>query len=175
MDTQLFAAALSRPSRLAGDPLSPAGDGQGSPDRQWPRLPGAAGRPWRSQGRTQPQQRLQACVARHSAITHQRSNGAGNKAARSEAGAANAPAASRNGGKAGNGKPVGPQLQKGSGNGKPVAQGGGQGAAQGKPAGKPAHKGKAPTRADSVKSGAKPATQSGKPAAKGSDRRDDIF
>ncbi|BEE10164.1 hypothetical protein VAWG005_29750 [Aeromonas dhakensis] len=45
-------------------------------------------------------------MTRHSAITHQRSNGAGNKAARSEAGAANAPVASRSGGKAGNGKPA---------------------------------------------------------------------
>ncbi|AHV36027.1 YgiQ family radical SAM protein [Aeromonas hydrophila YL17] len=106
---------------------------------------------------------LKPALTRHSAITHQRSNGAGNKAARSEAGAANAPAASRNGGKAGNGKPVGSQLQKGSGNGKSATQGAGQGAAQGKPAGKPAHKGKTPTRAGS----AKPATQGGKPAAKG--------
>ncbi len=106
-------------------------------------------------------------MTRHSAITHQRSNGVGNKGARSEAGAANAPAASRNGGKAGNGKPVGSLLQKGSGNGKPSSQGTGQGAAQGKPAGKPAHKGKAPTRAGSAKPGAKSATQGGKPAAKG--------
>ncbi|MFM5112777.1 YgiQ family radical SAM protein [Aeromonas hydrophila] len=106
---------------------------------------------------------LKPALTRHSAITHQRSNGAGNKAARSEAGAGNAPAASRNGGKAGNGKPVGSQLQKGSGNGKSAAQGVGQGASQGKPAGKPAHKGKAPTRAGS----AKPATQGGKPATKG--------
>ncbi|WP_323980573.1 YgiQ family radical SAM protein [Aeromonas media] len=102
---------------------------------------------------------LKPALTRHSAITHQRSNGAGNKAARSEAGAANAPAASRNGGKAGNGKPVGSQLSKGAGNGKPAAQG----AAQGKPAGKPAHKGKAPSRAGT----AKPAAQGGKPAAKG--------
>jgi len=109
---------------------------------------------------------LKPALTRHSAITHQRGNGAGNKAARSEAGAANVPAASKHGGKAGNGKPVGSQLQKGSGNGKPAAQG----ASQGKPAGqgKPAHKGKAPTRAGSAKPGAKPATQGGKPAAKGS-------
>ncbi|WP_425969016.1 YgiQ family radical SAM protein [Aeromonas dhakensis] len=110
---------------------------------------------------------LKPALTRHSAITHQRSNGSGNKAARSEAGAGNAPAASRNGGKAGNGKPVGSQLQKGSGNGKSATQGAGQGAAQGKPAGKPAHKGKAPTRAGSAKPGAKPATQGGKSAAKG--------
>ena len=112
---------------------------------------------------------LKPALTRHSAITHQRSNGAGNKAARSEAGAGNAPAASRNGGKAGNGKPVGAQLQKGAGNGKPAAQGAGQGTAEGKPAGqgKPAHKGKAPTRAGSAKPGAKPAAQGGKPAAKG--------
>ncbi|MCO4198831.1 YgiQ family radical SAM protein [Aeromonas hydrophila] len=110
---------------------------------------------------------LKPALTRHSAITHQRSNGAGNKAARSEAGAANAPAASRNGGKAGNGKPVGSQLSKGAGNGKSAAQGAGQGASQGKPAGKPAHKGKAPTRAGSAKPGAKPVTQGGKPAAKG--------
>ncbi len=109
---------------------------------------------------------LKPALTRHSAIPHQRSNGA-NKAARSEAGAVNAPTASRNGGKAGNGKPVGSQLQKGAGNGKSATQGAGQGAAQGKPAGKPAHKGKAPTRAGSVKPGAKPATQGGKPAAKG--------
>jgi len=127
---------------------------------------------------------LKPALTRHSAITHQRSNGAGNKAtggqsngrgnsaARSEAGAANAPAASRNGSKAANGKPVGSQLQKGSGNGKPSSQGTGQGAGQSagksKPAGKPAHKGKAPTRAGSAKPGAKPATQGGKPAVKGS-------
>ncbi|MER0497748.1 YgiQ family radical SAM protein [Aeromonas hydrophila] len=110
---------------------------------------------------------LKPALTRHSAITHQRSNGAGNKAARSEAGAGNAPAASRNGGKVGNGKPVSSQLQKGSGSGKSAAQGAGQGAAQGKPAGKPAHKGKTPTRAGSAKPGAKPSTQSGKPAAKG--------
>ncbi|MBL0433843.1 YgiQ family radical SAM protein [Aeromonas hydrophila] len=113
---------------------------------------------------------LKPALTRHSAITHQRSNGAGNKAARSEAarseaGAANAPAASRNGGKAGNGKPVGSQLQKGAGNGKPAAQGASQGKSAGQ--GKPAHKGKAPTRVGSAKPGAKPATQGGKPAAKG--------
>lgn len=102
---------------------------------------------------------LKPALTRHSAITHQRSNGTGNKAARSEAGAANAPAASRNGGKAGNGKPVGSQLQKGAGNGKSVSQGTGQSAGKSKPA----HKVKAPTRAGS----AKPATQGGKPAAKG--------
>jgi hypothetical protein len=106
---------------------------------------------------------LKPALTRHSAIMHQRGNGAGNKAARSEAGAGNAPAASRNGGKAGNGKPVGSQLKKGAGNGKSAAQGAGQGASQGKPA----HKGKAPTRAGSAKPGAKPATQGGKPAAKG--------
>jgi hypothetical protein len=88
---------------------------------------------------------LKPALTRHSNIVHQRGNGAGNKA--------------------GNGKPVGTQLQKGSGNGKSAAQG----ASQGKPAGqgKPAHKGKAPTRAGSAKQGAKPATQGGKPAAKG--------
>jgi len=102
---------------------------------------------------------LKPALTRHSAITHQRSNGAGNKAAV----AGNAPAAAKNG-KAGNGKPIGSQLSKGTGaNGKPAAQG----AAQGKPVGKPAHKGKAPTRAGSAKPGAKPATQGGKPAAKG--------
>ncbi|MFM5148902.1 YgiQ family radical SAM protein [Aeromonas rivipollensis] len=117
---------------------------------------------------------LKPALTRHSAITHQRSNGAGNKATGGKgAGAQGAaaaqgkprsdtPAASK-GGKAGNGKPVGSQLSKGAGNGKPAAQG----AAQGKPAGKPAHKGKAPTRAGSAKPGAKPATQGGKPAAKG--------
>ncbi|MGL5813823.1 MAG: YgiQ family radical SAM protein [Aeromonas sp.] len=122
---------------------------------------------------------LKPALTRHSNIVHQRGNGAGNKAAggqsngrgnstaRSEAGATNTPTASRNGGKAGNGKPVGSQLQKGAGNGKPAAQGAGQGAAQGKPAGKSAHKGKAPTRAGSAKPGANPATQGGKPAAKG--------
>ncbi|WCH28463.1 YgiQ family radical SAM protein [Aeromonas salmonicida] len=114
---------------------------------------------------------LKPALTRHSAITHQRSNGAGNKATGGKgAGAQGAaaaqgkprsdtPAASK-GGKAGNGKPVGSQLSKGAGaNGKPAAQGAGQG----KPAGKPAHKGKTPTRAGS----AKPATQGGKPAAKG--------
>ncbi|MFQ2108635.1 YgiQ family radical SAM protein [Aeromonas rivipollensis] len=117
---------------------------------------------------------LKPALTRHSAITHQRSNGAGNKGTGGKgAGAQGAaaaqgkprsdtPAASK-GGKAGNGKPVGSQLSKGSGNGKPAAQG----AAQGKPAGKPAHKGKAPTRAGSAKPGAKPGTQGGKPAAKG--------
>ena len=117
---------------------------------------------------------LKPALTRHSAITHQRSNGAGNKATGGKgAGAQGAaaaqgkprsdtPAASK-GGKAGNGKPVGSQLSKGAGNGKPAAQG----AAQGKPAGKPAHKSKAPTRAGSVKPGAKPAVQGGKPATKG--------
>ncbi|MFM4821430.1 YgiQ family radical SAM protein [Aeromonas hydrophila] len=105
---------------------------------------------------------LKPALTRHSAITHQRSNGAGSKGARSEAGAANAPAASRNGGKAGNGKPVGSQFGKGTGaGGKPSAQGAGQGKAAGQ--GKPAHKGKAPSRAGT----AKPAAQGGKPAAKG--------
>ncbi len=106
---------------------------------------------------------LKPALTRHSAITRQRSNGVGNKGARSEAGAANAPAASRNGGKAGNGKPVGSELKLGKGNGKPAAQGAGQSAGKSKPA----HKGKAPTRAGSAKPGAKPATQGGKPAAKG--------
>lgn len=113
---------------------------------------------------------LKPALTRHSAITHQRSNGVGKGASAGKgAGAQGAaaaqgkprsdtPAASK-GGKAGNGKPVGSQLSKGAGNGKPAAQG----AAQGKPAGKPAHKGKAPTRAGS----AKPAAQGGKPAAKG--------
>ncbi|BDA12755.1 UPF0313 protein [Aeromonas caviae] len=105
---------------------------------------------------------LKPALTRHSAITHQRGNGAGNKAARSEAGAANAPAASRSGGKAGNGKPVGSQFGKGTGaGGKPSAQGAGQGKAAGQ--GKPAHKGKAPSRAGT----AKPSAQGGKPAAKG--------
>ncbi|WP_434666461.1 YgiQ family radical SAM protein [Aeromonas sp. NJAU223] len=131
---------------------------------------------------------LKPALTRHSAITHQRSNGAGkaaggkgapvagkgaaqgasaaasqgNKGARSEASSAN------KGGKAGNGKPVGSQFGKGTGasSGKPVSQGTGQGAGQGKPAGKPAHKGKAPTRAGTAKPGAKPAAQGGKPAAK---------
>lgn len=106
---------------------------------------------------------LKPALTRHSAITHQRSNGAGNKGARSEAGAANAPAASRNGGKAGNGKPVGSELKLGKGNGKPAGQGAGQNAGKGKPTGKPAHKGKASTRAGS----AKPTAQGSKPAAKG--------
>lgn len=106
---------------------------------------------------------LKPALTRHSAITHQRSNGAGNKAARSEAGAGNAPAASRNGGKASNGKPVSSELKLGKGNGKPAAQGAGQSAGKSKPA----HKGKAPTRAGSAKPGAKPATQGGKSAAKG--------
>ncbi|WP_429052150.1 YgiQ family radical SAM protein [Aeromonas rivipollensis] len=111
---------------------------------------------------------LKPALTRHSAITHQRSNGADSKAAGGKGAGAPAasqgkarsdtPAASKNG-KAGNGKPVGSQLSKGAGNGKPAAQGAGQG----KPAGKPAHKGKAPTRAGS----AKPAAQGGKPAAKG--------
>ncbi|MFM5557949.1 YgiQ family radical SAM protein [Aeromonas rivipollensis] len=117
---------------------------------------------------------LKPALTRHSNIVHQRGNGAGNKATGGKgAGAQGAaaaqgkprsdtPAASK-GGKAGNGKPVGSQLSKGAGNGKPAAQG----AAQGKPAGKPAHKSKAPTRAGSVKPGAKPAVQGGKPATKG--------
>ncbi|MNH54372.1 hypothetical protein D3C73_60890 [compost metagenome] len=117
---------------------------------------------------------LKPALTRHSAITHQRSNGAGNKATGGKGAGAQGAAASQGkprsdtpaaskGGKAGNGKPVGSQLSKGAGNGKPAAQG----AAQGKPAGKPTHKGKAPTRAGSAKPGAKPATQGGKPAAKG--------
>lgn len=117
---------------------------------------------------------LKPALTRHSAITHQRSNGAGNKATGGKGAGAQGAAASQGkprsdtpaaskGGKAGNGKPVGSQLSKGTGNGKPAAQG----AAQGKPAGKPAHKGKAPTRAGSAKPGAKPATLGGKPVAKG--------
>lgn len=117
---------------------------------------------------------LKPALTRHSAITHQRSNGAGKGASAGKGAGAQGAAASQGkprsdtpaaskGGKAGNGKPVGSQLSKGAGNGKPAAQG----AAQGKPAGKPAHKGKAPTRAGSAKPGAKPATQGGKPAAKG--------
>ncbi|MGY3892009.1 YgiQ family radical SAM protein [Aeromonas mytilicola] len=117
---------------------------------------------------------LKPALTRHSAITHQRSNGSGNKATGGKGAGAQGAAASQGkprndtpaaskGGKAGNGKPVGSQLSKGASNGKPAVQG----AAQGKPAGKPAHKGKAPTRAGSAKPGAKPATQGGKPAAKG--------
>ncbi|MFM5163096.1 YgiQ family radical SAM protein [Aeromonas rivipollensis] len=117
---------------------------------------------------------LKPALTRHSAITHQRSNGAGNKATGGKGAGAQGAAASQGkprsdtpaaskGGKAGNGKPVGSQLSKGAGNGKPAAQG----VAQGKPAGKPAHKGKAPTRAGSAKPGAKSATHGGKPAAKG--------
>ncbi|WP_323905175.1 YgiQ family radical SAM protein [Aeromonas caviae] len=113
---------------------------------------------------------LKPALTRHSAITHQRSNGAGKGASAGKGAGAQGAAASQGkarsdtpaaskGGKAGNGKPVGSQLQKGSGNGKPAAQG----ASQGKPAGKPAHKGKAPSRAGT----AKPAAQGGKPAAKG--------
>ncbi|MGE6109780.1 YgiQ family radical SAM protein [Aeromonas sobria] len=117
---------------------------------------------------------LKPALTRHSAITHQRSNGAGKGASAGKGTGAQGAAASQGkprsdtpaaskGGKAGNGKPVGSQLSKGAGNGKPAVQG----AAQGKPAGKPAHKGKAPTRAGSAKPGAKPGTQGGKPAAKG--------
>ncbi|MCE9954673.1 YgiQ family radical SAM protein [Aeromonas rivipollensis] len=119
---------------------------------------------------------LKPALTRHSAITHQRSNGSGNKATGGKGAGAQGAAASQGkprndtpaaskGGKAGNGKPVGSQLSKGAGNGKPAVQG----AAQGKPAGqgKPAHKGKAPTRAGSAKPGAKPAVQGGKPATKG--------
>ncbi|WP_323974977.1 YgiQ family radical SAM protein [Aeromonas hydrophila] len=116
---------------------------------------------------------LKPALTRHSAITHQRSNGAGNKAtggkgavaAASQGKARNDTPAASKGGKAGNGKPVGSQLQKGSGNGKSAAQGAGQGAGQGKAAGqgKPAQNGKAPSRAGT----AKPAAQGGKPAAKG--------
>lgn len=123
---------------------------------------------------------LKPALTRHSAITHQRSNGVGKGASAGKGTGAQGAAASQGkprsdtpaaskGGKAGNGKPVGSQLQKGAGNGKSAAQGAGQGASQGKPAGqgKPVHKGKAPTRAGSAKPGAKPATQGGKPAAKG--------
>ncbi|HDX8378981.1 TPA: YgiQ family radical SAM protein [Aeromonas salmonicida] len=117
---------------------------------------------------------LQPALTRHSAITHQRSNGVGKGASTGKGTGAQGAAASQGkprsdtpaaskGGKAGNGKPVGSQLSKGAGNGKPAAQG----AAQGKPTGKPAHKGKASTRAGSAKPSAKPATQGGKPAAKG--------
>ncbi|WP_411166862.1 putative radical SAM protein YgiQ [Aeromonas sp. DSM 116730] len=117
---------------------------------------------------------LKPALTRHSAITHQRSNGSGNKATGGKGAGAQGAAASQGkprsdtpaagkGGKAGNGKPVGSQLSKGAGNGKPAAQG----AAQGKPAGKPAHKGKAPTRAGSAKPGAKAVAHGGKPAAKG--------
>ena len=156
------AAALPRSGRLAHDPRSPAGDGQGPPDRQRPRLPGAAGRPWRGQGRAQPQQGPQARVDPpqcHHSPAQQR----GWQQGRPQRGwCGECPAASRSGGKAGNGKPVGSQLQKGAGNGKSSSQGTGQSAGKSKPA----HKGKAPTRAGSAKPGAKPATQGGKPAAK---------
>lgn len=134
---------------------------------------------------------LKPALTRHSNIVHQRGNGAGNKAtggkgsaagkgataqgasstapqgnkgARSPAPAGNVPAATKNGGKAGNGKPVGSQFGKGTGaNGKPSAQGKPTG--QGKAAGqsKPAQNGKASSRAGT----AKPAGQGGKPAAKG--------
>ncbi|QNF25205.1 YgiQ family radical SAM protein [Aeromonas hydrophila] len=120
---------------------------------------------------------LKPALTRHSAITHQRSNGAGNKAIGGKGSAAGkgattqgsssaapqgnkgarseAPAANK-GGKAGNGKPVGSQFGKGTGaSGKPSAQGAGQG--------QPAQNGKAPSRAGT----AKPAGQGGKPAAKG--------
>ncbi|MNE21319.1 hypothetical protein D3C77_343100 [compost metagenome] len=90
---------------------------------------------------------LKPALTRHSAITHQRSNGADSKPT--------------------GGKPVGSQLQKGAANGKPAAQSEGKSAGKGKPAGKPAHKGKTPTRAGTATPGAKSATQGGKPAAKG--------
>ncbi|MFM1646710.1 YgiQ family radical SAM protein [Aeromonas salmonicida] len=117
---------------------------------------------------------LKPALTRHSAITHQRSNGAGNKATGGKGAGAQGAAASQGkprsdtpaaskGGKAGNGKPVGGQLQKGAGIGKPAAQG----ASQGKPAGKPAHKGKTPTRSGTANPGAKSAAQGGKHAAKG--------
>ncbi|MFC5705045.1 YgiQ family radical SAM protein [Aeromonas eucrenophila] len=121
---------------------------------------------------------LKPALTRHSAITHQRGNGAGkaaggkastagkgaaqgasaaapqgNKGARSEAPANKGGHA---GAKTGNGKPVGSQFGKGTGaSGKPSAQGAGQG--------KSAQNGKAPSRAGT----AKPAAQGGKPAAKG--------
>ncbi|MFB2924612.1 YgiQ family radical SAM protein [Aeromonas hydrophila] len=125
---------------------------------------------------------LKPALTRHSAITHQRSNGTGNKAAGGKGAAvagkgavqsasAGAPqgnkgarseAPASKGGKGGNGKPVGSQFGKGTGaSGKPSTQGASQGKASGQ--GKPTQNGKAPSRAGT----AKPAAQGGKPAAKG--------
>jgi uncharacterized radical SAM protein YgiQ len=125
---------------------------------------------------------LKPALTRHSAITHQRGNGAGNKAAGGKGATAagkgaaqgasvaapqgnkgaRSEASANKGGKTGNGKQVGSQFGKGTGaNGKPSAQGAGQGKAAGQ--GKPAQNGKAPSRAGT----AKPAAQGGKPAAKG--------
>ncbi|MGY3902928.1 YgiQ family radical SAM protein [Aeromonas lusitana] len=125
---------------------------------------------------------LKPALTRHSAITHQRSNGAGKAAAGKGAAVAGKGAAAQGtsaaasqgnkgarseapankGGKAGSGKPVGSPFGKGTGaSGKPSAQGAGQGKAAGQ--GKPAQNGKAPSRAGT----AKPAAQGGKPSAKG--------
>ncbi|WP_324018206.1 YgiQ family radical SAM protein [Aeromonas caviae] len=79
---------------------------------------------------------LKPALTRHSAITHQRSNGAGKGASAGKGAGAQGAAASQGkarsdtpaaskGGKAGNGKPVGSQLQKGAGNGKSAAKGNG--------------------------------------------------
>ena len=100
---------------------------------------------------------------RHSAITHQRSNRASNKAARSKASAGNARQPTENGNKAGNGKPVGSELKLG----KEQQQACAQGVGQGKPARQTRPTGKAPTVPALPKPGAKPAIQGSKPAAKG--------
>ena len=133
---------------------------------------------------------LKPALTRHSAITHQRSNGAGNKAAAGNAGnkgaaaqgdssaaphankGARSEAASVNNGgankgghagvKVGNGKPAGAAQGKGIGtNGKPPVS-------QSKPAHKGAasHKGKVATRAGTSRPATKPAATGGKPAAK---------
>ncbi|MGL4356853.1 MAG: YgiQ family radical SAM protein [Aeromonas popoffii] len=105
---------------------------------------------------------LKPALTRHSAITHQRSNGAGKGASAGKGAGAQGAVATASQGKARSDTPAASKGGK-AGNGKPAEQGAGQG----RPAGKPVHKGKAPTRAGSAKPGAKPATQGSNPAAKG--------
>ena len=109
---------------------------------------------------------LKPALTRHSAITHQRGLGLATRTPAARR-CSQCPAASKHGGKAGNGKPVGSQLPEGSGNGKSGSQGTGQGAGQvNLPANPP--QGQSPDPCRLCQTGHKPATtQGGKPAAKG--------
>ncbi|WAF75810.1 YgiQ family radical SAM protein [Aeromonas dhakensis] len=100
---------------------------------------------------------LKPALTRHSAITHQRSNGAGNKAIGGKGSAAGKGATTQGASSAA------PQGNKGARSEAPAANKGGKPSAQGAGQGKPAQNGKAPSRAGT----AKPAGQGGKPAAKG--------
>ncbi|MGB6187279.1 MAG: YgiQ family radical SAM protein [Aeromonas molluscorum] len=106
---------------------------------------------------------LKPALTRHSAITHQRGNGAG-KAAGGKASATGKGAAVQ-----GARSEAVAQPKAGKGGAARIEQGKGSSARANPkgPAGKPAHNGKAATRAGTGKAGVKPAAQGGKPAVKG--------